>query len=194
MALRLLHLIFVRVVGCLIPLGRSSATKHIESLVLLHEVTVLRRTNLRPRLDWTDRAVLAALVRDRAGQFTTSFDAFFSDAGIKVVLIPPRCPRANAHAERSVGTVGHEATDRLLTLNEHDLRTVLDRWSDGLVVLLGDALEQQPDITTALAHREAELRPEVRREQKLGRRVKGFCAPADPFRLWLRDLPPRCHR
>lgn len=71
---------------------------------------------------------------------------------------------------------------------------MLDRWSNGRADLLGTALEQQPDTTTALAHREAESRPEVRREQKLGRRVKGFYAPADPFRLWLRDLPPRRHR
>jgi transposase InsO family protein len=40
------------------------------------------------------------LVRDRAGQLTASFDAILADAGIKVVKIPPRCPRANAFAER----------------------------------------------------------------------------------------------
>ncbi|GAB3006755.1 hypothetical protein GCM10027184_75250 [Saccharothrix stipae] len=43
------------------------------------------------------------LVRDRAGQFTASFDEVFSATGIQVVKIPPRCPRANAHAERFVG-------------------------------------------------------------------------------------------
>ena len=32
------------------------------------------------------------LVRDRAGQFTASFDAVLADAGIEVVKIPPRCP------------------------------------------------------------------------------------------------------
>jgi hypothetical protein len=35
------------------------------------------------------------LLRDRAGQFTASFDAVLADVGIRVVRIPPRCPRAN---------------------------------------------------------------------------------------------------
>src|ERR1700738_3284198 len=63
MALRLLYLIFLRLLNLLLLLGRSSASKDAELLVLRHEVAVLRRTNPRPRLDWGDRAVLAALTR-----------------------------------------------------------------------------------------------------------------------------------
>ena len=62
-SLRLLYLIFQHLLGLLVLLGRTSATKDVELLVLRHEVAVLRRTNPRPRLDWADRAVFAALVR-----------------------------------------------------------------------------------------------------------------------------------
>ncbi|ABW09940.1 Integrase catalytic region [Parafrankia sp. EAN1pec] len=307
MSVRLLYLIFVRVCGWLVLLGRSSASKDIELLVLRHEVAVLRRTQPKPRWDWADRAVLAALIRllpralrahrlvtpgtvlrwhrrlitrkwthpqrtgrppigteiatlierlatenttwgyqriqgelltlghrvsastirrvlktlglppapkrqtdttwrqflrtqastmlavdffhvdcavtlrrlhcffvievdsrtvhilgvtahpdgpwttqqarnllmdlgdqaadfqflirDRAGQFTASFDTVLADAGITAVTIPPRAPRANAYAERFVRTVRTEVTDRMLIVGERHLRMVLAEYA-----------------------------------------------------------------
>ena len=53
----------LRLLGCLMLLGRASSSKDIELLVLRHEVAVLRRTNPTPRLDSADRALFAALIR-----------------------------------------------------------------------------------------------------------------------------------
>ena len=64
------------------------------------------------------------LVRDRAGQFTASFDTVLADAGIEVVKIPPRCPRAHCFAERFALTVRTELTDRMLIVGEQHLRRV----------------------------------------------------------------------
>ena len=63
MSVRLPYLFFRQVLGLVLLSCRSSSVKDVELLVLRHEVAVLRRTNPRPRLDWADRAVFAALVR-----------------------------------------------------------------------------------------------------------------------------------
>ena len=68
------------------------------------------------------------LIRDRAGQFTEAFDAMLAAAGIEVVKISPRSPRANAYAERWVRTVRAEVTDRMLIAGPRHLRVVLEQY------------------------------------------------------------------
>ncbi|MDR7381099.1 FAD-dependent monooxygenase [Promicromonospora iranensis] len=96
-------------------------------------------------------------------------------------------------------------------------QVVAPSWSSGRVVLLGDAawcvtlfagygsslavggadrlgteLAAHPgDIPGALHAWEAVVRPEAERKQRLGRRVKGVYAPANPLLLWLSLLPLR---
>jgi len=81
-------------------------------------------------LDLAERAAeFRHLVRDRAGQFTAAFDAVLADAGIEVLKIPPRSPRANAYVERFVLTARTELTDRMLIFGERHLRHVLDQYA-----------------------------------------------------------------
>src|SRR5438876_1400253 len=81
-------------------------------------------------MDLGDRAVdFRFLVRDRAGQFTGSFDAVLARSGIKAVKIPPRSPRANAYAERFVLTARTEVTDRMLIFGERHLRSILAQYA-----------------------------------------------------------------
>jgi len=63
MAVRLLYYVFCRVLGWLALLTSTNAAKDVEILVLRHENAILRRQHPKPRLDWTDRALLAALIR-----------------------------------------------------------------------------------------------------------------------------------
>jgi putative transposase len=111
---------------CLFVMEVSSRYVHILGITANPDGpwTVQQIRNLL--MDLGDRAAgFRFLVRDRAGQFTDTFDAVLADAGIDVVKIPPRSPRANAYAERFVLTARTEVTDRMLIFGERHLRMIL---------------------------------------------------------------------
>jgi transposase InsO family protein len=65
------------------------------------------------------------LIRDRDRVYGPDFPARAAGLGIRTVLAPVRAPRANAVAERLVGTLRRECVDHLIVLNERHLRAVL---------------------------------------------------------------------
>jgi transposase InsO family protein len=96
------------------------------------------------------------LIRDRDAKFTAAFDAVFAAEGIRALRTPVRAPRANAYAERWVGTVRRELLDRMLILGCRQLRWVLAEYVDHYNGhrphrALGQAPPLEPSVPVLLA-------------------------------------------
>ena len=59
----LIYRLFTKLLSWIVLRTRSDTTKEIEILVLRHQLAVLQRRTPRPRMSWTDRALIAALTR-----------------------------------------------------------------------------------------------------------------------------------
>ena len=70
------------------------------------------------------------LLRDRDAKFTTGFDEVFRSERILVIRTPVRAPKANAFAERFVGTIRRECLDRILIFSQPQLEAVLTEYVD----------------------------------------------------------------
>jgi putative transposase len=62
-AVKLIYQMFAKLLSWIVLHARSDTANEIEILVLRHQLAVLQRREPRPRIRWTDRAVLAALTR-----------------------------------------------------------------------------------------------------------------------------------
>ena len=128
-------------------------------------------------------AAVKFLIRDRAGQFTESFDAVFTAEGIRILRSPPQAPRANASRERMIGALRRELPGQLLIVNEHHLRRVLDEYLRhynaarpyrALGQLTPAQAGARPPEPVDLAERR------IRRKQVLGGLTREYCIAALP--------------
>jgi transposase InsO family protein len=68
------------------------------------------------------------VIRDRDSKFTSGFDAVFAGADIRITRTPVQAPRANAIAERFIGTLCRECLDHLLITGSRHLAVVLQEY------------------------------------------------------------------
>ena len=65
------------------------------------------------------------VIHDRDKKFAPNADNVFKSGGSRIILTPLLAPRANAHAERWIGSCRRECLDRMLILNQPHLESVL---------------------------------------------------------------------
>jgi putative transposase len=78
--------------------------------------------------EWAEQVKF--LICDRDTKFTAAFDAVFTSIGIRIITTPVREPRANAIAERWIGSARRECLDRMLIVGQRHLRHVLTEYTD----------------------------------------------------------------
>ena len=117
-------------------------------------------------MDLGDRADrFRFLIRDRDSKFTATFDAVFTGANVHIIRTPVRAPRANAIAERFIGTLRRECLDHMLIIGPRHLDAVLREFAQHYNAHRPHrSLHQRPPTDTTPPLSEATIRP-LRRDR-----------------------------
>jgi len=113
----------------------------------------------------------------------------FTDVGIGILRSPPRAPKANAYAERWIGTVRRECLGRLLIFHERQLRSVLAEYQ---VHYNGHrphrSLDQRPPLAGETLLRDEDPSEGIERTEVLGGLIHEYLSLATVMG------PPDCQR
>src|SRR5438067_355259 len=118
------------------------------------------------------------LIRDRDSKFTDVFDAVFTSEGIRILRTPVRAPRANAIAERWIGTLRRELLDRILIFNRRHLEHVLADYTTHFNLHRPHRALQHAAPLRPLPPPSSQPNLRIRRHDRLGRLIHEYAQAA----------------
>lgn len=135
--------------------------------------------NLLMDLDDANRG-LRFLIRDRDSKFTAAFDSVFTATDVRIIKTPVRAPRANAIAERFVGTIRRELLDRLLIINQRHTAAALHEFEHHYNDHRPHSTLGQTAPARPLPRRATTETHKIERHDRLGGLVHEYQQVADP--------------